>query len=152
MIGSDILRILLADDDKSFALLVRRALAEHPDTADRCTLTCVMDGGAAVDYVVGRGAYVDRVHHPMPHLVLLDQRMTLMDGTEALRQIRQEPRARYIPVCLLSTSAQPSLLEEAYDAGASFCIEKPMDFDALQAKLSLTIRFAIEVLELPRRM
>ncbi|MGE3109404.1 MAG: response regulator [Phycisphaerales bacterium] len=143
------LRILHADDDDSFRLLVERVATADPHLSTCCRFEFVFDGTDAVDYVRGNGRYVDRVAYPMPHMIILDQRMVQMDGVEALREIKRIPTALHIPVFLLSTSTQHHLLEACYALGASFCITKPLDFQRLLPLLSRLVDFAIDVLELP---
>ncbi len=144
------LRILLADDDESFTLLVKRAVRDQPNVASQCELHCVRDGTEAVDYVLGRGVYEDRTEFPSPDLVLLDQRMRQMDGSEALTEIRKSHSTRTLPVCIYSTSSQDKLHELCYSKGAAFCISKPLDYEVLGNKLRLIVEFARSVLELPR--
>lgn len=144
------LRILHADDDESFTLLVRHSVRADPALSSRCDIRFVTDGSVAVDYVMGRGEYADRVKNPFPHLILLDQRMRTMDGAEALAAIKTHPLGLRTPVCILSTSAQPSLVEACYKLGGAFCVEKPLDYSELGPRLKLLITFAIEVLGLTR--
>lgn len=143
------LNILIADDDETFQLLIRRAVSSLPGLVDLCSLYFVNDGGAAIDFVLGRNNFADRTRYPAPHLVLLDQRMGKVDGSEALHEIKKEPTGRRIPVCILSTSTQNKLYDSCYEMGATFCIAKPMEFERLQQKLKLIVSFFAEVLELP---
>ncbi|HNO79022.1 MAG TPA: response regulator [Phycisphaerae bacterium] len=145
------LRILLADDDESFTLLVKRAVHDQPEVASQCELHCVRDGTEAVDYVLGRGRFENREQYPSPDLVLLDQRMREMDGSEALLEIRKSKSNRTLPICIYSTSSQQKLHELCYSNGAAFCIAKPLDYEILGKKLRLIVEFARSVLELPRK-
>jgi CheY-like chemotaxis protein len=145
------LRVLHADDDESFRILVKHVIESDEDLHSRCEFRFVEDGSDAVDYVLGRGAYADRRANPLPHLIILDQRMAKMDGLEALRAIKKGDAARRIPVFLLSTSAQDSLADECIACGGAFCINKPLDFAKLKPMLSMVVRFSIEVLALNSR-
>jgi CheY-like chemotaxis protein len=144
------LTLLLADDDESFQLLVRDCLEGSDDLREVCSLICVNDGAAAADYALGLGAYADRDRHPLPDLVLLDERMIRTDGSEALRAIKAEERGRQLPVCLMSTSAPEKWRRLCYGLGATFCIRKPMQFEALRRTLRLLVEFFTQVMELPR--
>ncbi len=144
-----LLRILLADDDEAFTLLVERAVQDQPDVASLCELHCVSDGTEAVDYVLGRGNYADRIQFPVPDFVLLDQRMRQMDGCEALIEIRKNKSSQALPVCIYSTSTQQKLYDLCYANGATFCIAKPLEYETLGNKLRLIVEFATSVLELP---
>ncbi len=144
------LKLLLVDDDSSFAFLARSALemAVSPETP--YTLTVLEDGQYAVDYILGVGEYADRIRHPLPHLVLLDQRMNLMDGADVLRELKGHDVGRSIPMCIMSTSDQTKQKQKSYELGATFCITKPLKLEDLAAKLKLVVEFATQVLELPR--
>ncbi|MCA9298579.1 MAG: response regulator [Phycisphaerales bacterium] len=144
------LRILHADDDESFRLLVRTMFESDETLTALCDLRIVEDGTEAVAYMRGEGAFSDRGAHPMPHLVLLDQRMNRMDGTEALREIRKLDEAARVPIFLLSTSDQLILSKEFLALGGSFCISKPLDFSKFKPLMHGIVDFSIHVLELPR--
>src|SRR5690349_18347747 len=121
------LRILHADDDDSFHLVVRRALAVEK-LEGRCTVHVVSDGGEAVEYVAGIGKCGNRELFPQAHLVLVEQRMRAMDGIDALKRMRQDKWGKRLPVILFSTAATESLVDGCFAAGGTLCIEKPMDF------------------------
>lgn len=147
---SNRLRVLHADDDQSFLILFRRAIERAPSIAERCFITSVSDGTQAVDYVCGIGEFSNRKSHPIPDLIILDQRMTKMDGLEALRAIRAHPAGQRAVVAIFSTSSQDALTSAAIAGGATFCIEKPLEFEKLTQKLHLILSFALDALELPR--
>lgn len=141
------LRILLADDDEVFTMLVRRALSSLSDRVDVDALLAVSDGSYALDYLHGEPPYDDRGTYPMPDLVLLDQRMNRMDGTETLAAIKCDPALAGLPVCILSTSDETRLKATCYSRGASFFVRKSLDYHEMKEKLQLLARFFHEVLE-----
>ncbi len=141
------LNILFADDDETFRLLVKRAIHSKSELSQICGISFVTDGTEAVDYVLGNKQYKDREQYPMPHVLLLDQRMTQMDGSEALAALKANPATTHIPMCILSSARKADLYELCYGLGAAFCIAKPMDYSTLTKKLDLMIRFFYEVLE-----
>jgi two-component system phosphate regulon response regulator PhoB len=58
-------------------------------------------------------------------LVILDIMMPVMDGIEACRRIRQDPRLSAVPVLMLTARAQVSDIERGFDAGATDYMVKP---------------------------
>ena len=60
-------------------------------------------------------------------LMIVDINMPKMDGYELLSRIRREPTLRATPVVTISTEAEDSDANRAYEAGANFYIVKPAD-------------------------
>lgn len=77
----------------------------------------------------GREA-LDQVQANPPTLVLLDMRMPVMDGMEALRLLKQmRPDLR----CIMMTAVEDEeQINQAMAAGAQACIAKPFDIFALR--------------------
>lgn len=67
---------------------------------------------------------------PTPAVVLLDLKLPKVDGMEVLRRLKGHPVFRAIPVVVLTTSAEDSDVQMAYQLGANSYIVKPVDFDA----------------------
>jgi len=143
------LNVLLADDDDTFRMLVGECFKRSPVLAENANLYCVPDGTDAVDYVLGRGVYSDRVRYPAPDVVLLDERMGRMDGSEALVEIKGDPRYLLLPICMVSSAMVRKWKAVCLENGAAFCARKPLDFESLEGKIELIVRFCLEVLELP---
>ena len=60
-----------------------------------------------------------------PHLVLMDLQLPGIDGMEALRRLRENPRTADIPVVAVTAQAMKQDRERALDAGFNGYIEKP---------------------------
>jgi two-component system cell cycle response regulator DivK len=61
-----------------------------------------------------------------PDLVLMDLQLPGMDGMEALRQLRENPRTADIPVVAVTAQAMKQDRERALDAGFDGYLEKPI--------------------------
>lgn len=118
------LNILLVEDNSDHAELVRRHL--HNVSPDNCILH-VEDGEAALDYLNAAGVYADRTKFPSPDLVLLDLHLPRVDGLEVLRQIRNHPQLRQMPVVVLTTSDAERDAAKAYEHEANCFLTKPAD-------------------------
>ncbi len=66
---------------------------------------------------------------PWPCVVLLDLKLPKVDGLEVLRQIKQHPTLRVIPVVVLTTSAESADVQTAYSLGVNSYIVKPVEFE-----------------------
>ncbi len=122
--------ILLADDDENGAFLTTRAFQKagvlHP-------ITVVRDGDAAIEYLGGTGRYTDRRAHPLPCLLLLDQKLPGRSGLEVLEWLRTKSPFCTLPVLLLSASTFDGDIQTAYLLGANGYLVKPSEFEALVA-------------------
>lgn len=86
-------------------------------------------GREALDYLFGRSEFADREKHPLPDLILLDLKMPVIDGHEVLRQIKQVPGLKRIPVVILSSSREEGDRAMTYDNGANSYLVKPVSFE-----------------------
>jgi CheY-like chemotaxis protein len=66
-----------------------------------------------------------------PDLILMDVMMPVMDGLEAIRQIRARPDLAHLPVIAVSASASAADEARSLAAGASAFISKPIQIDAM---------------------
>lgn len=117
--------VLLAEDNANDIELILSAFREA-GLANEIVVT--RDGHGAMDYLYRRGDYAGRTT-TAPALVLLDLKMPRMDGREVLRQIREDPGLRGIPVVILSSSKEESDLLQTYQLGANAYVVKPVAFD-----------------------
>lgn len=89
-----------------------------------------------------------------PDLFLMDLRMPTMDGFEATRRLRQDPRFKMTPVIAISASVFPMTKEESLTAGCDDFLTKPVHFDVLleclQTHLNLVWQYHDE--PLPQEM
>jgi CheY-like chemotaxis protein len=118
--------ILFAEDDDGHAMLVERNLKRAGLING---LTRVVDGQEALEFVRCEGQFSDRVPNG-PLIVLLDINMPRVDGIEALRQIKSDPKISHIPVIMLTTTDDPREIDRCYRAGCNVYITKPVEYEA----------------------
>ncbi len=107
-----------------------RVLAVEDQEDDRRILErCMGRTGHDVDLSFARNGveFLERLAHDDEpfRLVLLDLNMPLKDGREVLREARQD--AHTVPIVVLTTSADPADVEDAYRSGANAYFIKPYD-------------------------
>ena len=73
-----------------------------------------------------------------PQAILMDIRMSGIDGMETCRTLRAEEEIRHVPVILIT--AYGAVREETEDAGADDLVEKPFDMLDLALRLKAVIR------------
>jgi two-component system, sensor histidine kinase and response regulator len=76
----------------------------------------------------------------MPDLILLDYMMPGMNGLQALKIMKEDPRFKHIPVMFLTASDEIEFMTEAFDTGAVDYISKPFKAAELNARVSTQIR------------
>ncbi len=140
--------ILMADDDADDRLLAKDALAECRLANE---LHFVENGEELLDYLHRRGKFVNLSNSPRPGLILLDLNMPKKDGREALKEIKDDPRLRTIPVVVLTTSRADTDISRIYELGANSFITKPVSFDSLVEVMKILGRYWFEIVELPAR-
>ncbi len=69
-------------------------------------------------------------------IILMDIRMPVMDGNEAVRKIRANPDLASATVIALSAGVLAEEVDEAMQAGFDHYLAKPIDFDALRQLLA----------------
>ena len=71
-----------------------------------------------------------------PHLILMDVKMPGLDGLEATRRLKVDPRTKDIPVIMLTAFASATDVETCMAAGASDYFSKPVDFPKLDTLIA----------------
>ena len=118
--------ILLVEDNADDELLLLRALKKN-HIHNRVVVA--RDGVEALDYLFSTGAYAGRDPEPLPQLVLLDLKLPKVNGHEVLKRMRADPRTKYIPVVVLTSSIEEQDILSSYDLGANGFVQKPVDFN-----------------------
>lgn len=72
-------------------------------------------------------------------VVLMDLLMSGMDGLEACRRIRSEERLKHLPVIIVTAKTEPPDIMDAYTAGATDYIRKPLLPMELVARVSMAM-------------
>jgi two-component system, response regulator len=93
----------------------------------------VRDGEEALDYLFCRGQFAERNFENPPKLVLLDLKLPKIEGLQVLKQIKNDPRTKTIPVVIMTSSKEERDLVEGYGSGVNSYIQKPVDFEQFRS-------------------
>ncbi len=121
--NAEVKRILIVDDSPKDVELTIAALAEK-NLANEVIVA--EDGIEALDYLYKRGRFAEN-ENGNPAIILLDIKMPRMNGIEVLRHIRNDPKFKFIPVIMVTSSCEEKDLVESYKLGANSYVVKPVD-------------------------
>ncbi len=114
------MKILLVEDNEMNRDMLSRRLARRG-----YELVFAADGLAAVEMALCEA----------PRLVLMDMGLPVIDGWEATRRIKADPRTRGIPVIALTAHAMAADRDKALAAGCDDFDTKPVDIARLVEKI-----------------
>ncbi len=114
------MKILLAEDDPMFALLLRRLLEGEYE------VLLAHDGVEAWEALLAQDA---------PQLAVLDWLMPRMDGIEVCRQVRHRPDMASMYLILLTSCDHIKDILAGFEAGADDYVIKPCDPEELRARV-----------------
>jgi CheY-like chemotaxis protein len=78
----------------------------------------------------------------LPHLILMDLGLPVIDGWEATRQLKGDAATEHIPIIVLSAHAMTGDRDRALAAGANDFDSKPIHFERLLEKIEALIATA----------
>jgi CheY-like chemotaxis protein len=119
--------ILIVEDNEVDLLRVRRAFRKARVANP---LFSVATGEEAIEYLKGEGRFDNREEYPLPQLVLLDLKLSGINGFQVLKWIREQPGLKALRVVVLTGSTAVEDINLAYQMGANSFLVKPMDFDS----------------------
>jgi CheY-like chemotaxis protein len=117
--------ILLVEDNPDDEALTLRAFKKNNILND---VVVARDGAEALDFLFCRGKFLDRDCNNDPELILLDLKLPKIDGLEVLKEIRENPRTKLLPVIVLTSSKEEKDILKSYELYANSYIRKPVDF------------------------
>ncbi|HBU69003.1 MAG TPA: two-component system response regulator [Elusimicrobia bacterium] len=136
----------MADDDEDDRMMTKEALQDNRFINE---VRFVVDGQELMDYLYHKGKFERPEDSPRPGLILLDLNMPRKDGREALREIKNSPDLRQIPIVVLTTSKADEDIVRTYDFGVNSFISKPVTFAGLVEIMKSLIKYWFEIVELP---
>jgi CheY-like chemotaxis protein len=111
--------ILLVDDDEDCRTLIRDAISACKVSNE---VHEARNGREALEFLRRHGAYAKA---PRPGLIYLDIEMPGLDGQSVLREIKNDPELRDIPVVMMTGVADETQMAEAAKNGANSYTLKP---------------------------
>jgi CheY-like chemotaxis protein len=116
--------VLLIEDNVDDEHLTLRALRRNNVMNE---VVVAGDGEEGLDFLFGEGKFAGRDSSLVPAVVILDLKLPGLSGLDVLKRIRGDARTSRIPVVVLTSSEDRSLVHACYEAGANSYIHKPTD-------------------------
>lgn len=133
-------RILIVDDDEDSAEITARLLASG-GTYRISVVASAAAAYAALELGEAAGGEADALAYD---LVIMDIMMPGIDGIEATAAIRTTRRGSMVPILMLSGRRDMGSLGQAFMAGASDFVAKPIETVDLQARVRTLLRLKRE--------
>jgi CheY-like chemotaxis protein len=138
--------ILIAEDDAGHFQLIKKNL----------WLSCVdndilqfKDGQEVLDFLSRAENDMD-LEKKHKYVLLLDIRMPKVDGLEVLKRVKNNAKLKKIPVIMLTTTSEVSMIKQCYKLGCSYYMVKPVDYrHFMEAVQNLGQFLSLEGMRLP---
>jgi chemotaxis family two-component system response regulator Rcp1 len=137
------IEVLLVEDSPGDVRLTREALK---DAKVHISLHVASDGIEAMAFLERKELHANA---PRPDLILLDLNLPRKDGRQVLKEIKESPSLRSIPVVILTTSSSEADVLQSYHLHANCYISKPVDLDGFLKVIQSIDNFWLSVVKLP---
>lgn len=137
MESSDKGEVLLVEDNSSETELILRILKKSKAYNRIFTFK---DGISALQYIYSRLEEENNLSS-LPRVIFLDLKMPRIDGFDVLRKIKSDNRIKHIPVVILTSSHDESVLRECYLAGANSCVIKPVEYNLFVEYINKVVQY-----------
>lgn len=117
--------VLVVDDDATMRLLMRHTLKK---------------AGFEVEEAIDGPPALEAFQAKHPDIILMDVMMPTMDGFTACQKIRKLPGGEHVPVLMVTGLDDVDSINQAYEAGATDFITKPITFPLLGHRVRYVLR------------
>jgi CheY-like chemotaxis protein len=120
---------LIIDDNPDDVEITKRTLAR-------------IDREVKVETALGGEAALELLRGPkaLPSLILLDLKMSGMNGLGTLRNIRGDERTKHVPVIIVTSSALEADEKDSYEAGADGFLHKAFERDRFVSDMKSVLK------------
>jgi len=112
----------------------KKVLICDDDAKNMFSLSCLIEesGATVIEAYNGQEALDALKIEPKVDLILMDIMMPVMNGIEAIKEIREDKNLTNIPIIAITAKAMKGDKEVFLGAGANDYISKPIDYDILE--------------------
>ncbi len=117
-------KILIVDDNEDLIKIVQMSFKDSYETLS------AKNGEEAVGLAVME----------VPDLIIMDLMMYEMNGLEAIRLIRQNPKTRSIPIIAITAGLSDTIEDECFKIGCDDYIAKPFTYEQLVPRIEKVLK------------
>lgn len=121
----------------------RRILAVEDDRTSLIALTSMIEelgfdvqeagnGKEALDIIERDSEKID--------IIVLDKTMPEMDGLEVVARLKDDPKAKHIPIVMVTGASKPEEVKEGIDAGVFYYLTKPYKEEVFKSVITSALR------------
>ncbi len=125
------LTLVLVDDDPAHSTLIKRNLLK---CGFKNEMVLLNSGQQVLDYIFSQGEYKNR-GQLQKIVILLDINMPGINGMEVLKILKSSDQTRKIPIFMLTTTDEPSEIEECFRLGCNAYLIKPVEHKEFAIKI-----------------
>jgi len=123
----NIFNLLLVEDNAQDELIIRKSLEEFPKNLNITTLT---DGKQVLEYF---NNISQNIKYSKPELIILDLNLPDAKGLDILRDLKNKPDLKTIPVIIMTNSNNHEDIIASYNLLANGFIRKSFSFDEFKS-------------------
>ena len=123
------IKVLIAEESEKFRKDAKEYLARHG-----VDIVCEVSDGTDI---------FSKIKQTLPDIILIDIWLSKVDTVQVIRKTNQmfEKNIAIAPdFIVLSCCSNPNLFEEATEAGAAYCMQKPIDYSILYERILRIMR------------
>lgn len=136
--------ILMIEDNPGDVRLTKEAMRANKV---KNNMNIAVDGVEALAYLRREGKYSNAIK---PNLIILDLNLPKKNGIEVVKEIKNDPQLKRIPVVILTTSKSEEDIIKSYNLHANCYITKPIDLDQFVNMVRSIEDFWLEIVTLPK--
>lgn len=129
--------VLIVDDSVTNIQVIGRMLRDNG-----CEVAIGMDGLQGIEIAT----------EIIPDLILLDIMMPKMDGYEACKRLKQNPKTQEIPIIFLTAKDQSEDIIKGFELGAVDYIKKPFSSTELLARVDTHLKLHWTIMKLEQAL
>ncbi len=142
------IKILLVEDDVDHVELISEIFKKN---GIRTEIILLENGQEAIDYFQEDSLSGMNVKQNEVGLIILDLKLPKANGMNVLKTLKENPRCCVIPVIIISSTTEESVIEEGYRCGVNSFITKPISYDEFVEKIKILKKYWLNTCTLPSK-